>query len=413
MKGVPSELLSRYTRVCAQSLNLDQVLDLPVGLREQEFFSLAEGTLEAAVQSAAINAMDMLLVDRWLEIRQLTSLFLRLMQMTLERRSVSGALYLSYCPAAIAQATERSRCFHEFDVPFDLATIEPRAALKLLSLTNGETTFLVAQGRAVLGIAELHRPMRFSGSSSITELPTTMREWELATALSIDRSDVLILRALGGGSGAVYNSGRRVVDIRQGRYCYESSIAPIHAVRNALRAAGCDWNTLSTVEAAIERLRVRSKGAMFVVSPDARHFDAISGNVRVRLTSRRATASMRAFRQAHISESDARTLANFAALDGAVCLTANGQLWSVGDILASPHCGTERFDHGARHNTARRISSAVDGSTVVTVSEDGFVSPFRAGLLVIVSEPCFTPAELEARQRNLEIFLPPKNSDPD
>ena len=82
---------------------------------------------------------------------------------------------------------------------------------------------------------------------------------------------------------------------------------------------------------------------------------------------------------------DAQAIAALASVDGALILTAEGELRHYGATLL--HSGNVR-GHGKRHAFALGTSEAVSGAVCILKSEeDGHVRSFRDGVLVVDIAP--------------------------
>lgn len=410
--GVVPEVIETFRKTVSIGAILPEgssFLSLYEGLQDRVFAPYAEGLIEYAIQKEIVDSFDSVLIDRrWDEIRSTISSFKAVTQATMEQKSVSGGLVIGYSETAIDDVKRSSKTFHVFDQPFDLIRSGKRTILKLISLTDGSSSFILSHGTKIVGIIETHRPCVFSDEyERFKNVPSSYEEWSLSNALNIDRSDLIFFRISGAGVGAIYNDRTRIIDIRDGFYCLESAFSSLFSIRASLSTLDVPWHTIGKLEQVIEALKKGRKGALFLVLKNKCDLTRVSGTVGLRIANSvdyqehgdNGYSPPRFFH-----ESDTAILVKLASLDGAVCLSTEGRLLSVGEILAPPACAFESMDYGARHNTARRVSHELPDAVVITVSEDGFVTVVQRGEPFQAIEPIFSPEEQAQRRAYNKIW---------
>ncbi len=304
--------------------------------------------------------------------------FRRAAQLTMEKKHLTGGLIYTGSRDVTGESGVRGQLC-SFKSAYEWDSLHIRTFLKLLALTDGEARFLLASERGIHGIVQQprHQTVSFSDSREFIDGVVGDRrpgkEWR-TTWLGM----VPVLRITGPGRGSLDIGTRRIIDLREGQFCFESAVAPMVTARQAALEAGCtDRSSISSLIAVVATLRERGKGAMFIVCPSRAALDPI-----LRETSVDFIADPQA-RQ--LGSCPIEMVADWAAVDGAVILTPAGLIESAGAILAPQPCAHERFEFGARHNSAIRISTFLGSRkhVIITVSEDGFVSAFQNGEHVV------------------------------
>ncbi len=338
--------------------------------------ALTAGVVESAlIEFFAGPLFELGSMSRFLHVLER---FRRAAQITMEKKHINGGLIYTGERNIIDSVSSESRVC-SFGDSYSWDSLHIRTFLKLLSLTDAEERFLLASQHGIHGI--VRQPARQTvGFSDAREFIDAVvaggrpgREWR-APWIGVKPT----LRITGPGRGSIDVGSRRIVDLREGQFCFESAVAPMVTARQAAVEAGC--RSKSTIEAIIKvvsELRARGKGAMFILCRAREELQPILQRTCIDFVG--SNESRR------LGTCPIGMVADWAALDGAVIINPVGVIETVGAILAPQPCGEERFQFGARHNSAIRISSFLGAQkhVIITVSEDGFVSAFQNGEHVV------------------------------